>query len=1063
MGIELGRISGPLLSANLLRHGTDLAFETDLLYLDVNTGRIGIKTDSPTRTLAINNSALTTNVVVDTQADIADFTFVSNRLQNPAGKIYITPDQLSDPTVVINELRTDELKFEQRSISALDPDTHIELTADTGGRVVFYTEKVNVLGNLHATGNITWDGNLTIGNATTDSISFEAEFTSSLVPDVDNSSNLGSPSKVWSTLYAEEVSATNIVSPSLIVNDIDLLTTQGNTIYVSVNGSDANYGDHLHSTFRTLKHALSVAQSGDEIVIFPGEYEEIFPLTIPQGVSVRGTGIRSVAIYPTVATNNKDCFLLNGETTVSFLTIKNYFFDAVNNTGYAFKFATNMQVTSRSPYVFNITVITRGSVTTLEDPVGFIQGDAGAGAYLDGSVVNSASNEATGLFHAVTFITPNQDSITALNGVRVEWLNSFTYFAKRGIFLTTGTLGFASLGVKFGAEMRSINSANVYGTYGAVADGANTLGYLVGHNFGYIGAGGDSTNDRSLVIQGNEIVAINGGELFYDSMDHKGDYRIGDVFYVNQETGRVIFDAQDINFAANGEIILEGPSGTTIINAAAIQTGNIRIYDNSIVSLTGPVSIYAQSGSTFLNTDVNLTGTIGITGDVTVDGNVYIGDNPLDLVSFAPKLTQTIAPNALGFNLGSTGVTPKIWRTAFVTALNVDDVIDISSNTISTLTTDTDLELVAAGTGKLQISNTDVEITNNLTIIGETRFNSESSTQSLTVVGTTTLTGDIGQTGDTNVIGLFGNNNIAITGASSYFEVNSIKLQNAVISATSTNSDLQFVATGTAGVIIDSKLKITDNIISNVWASATTNSQKSIIFSPNGTGNLVIDAVTSLTLPYSNNSTKTLSASGEIRQNSTTGAYEGYLNTGPESFNNLYDVDKNTYITPELTLGANDNTLRFGVNGTVRATITSTVLTTPVLQVGSFVVSGNTINNSIPGSDLFLTPTGTGVVNFNNIPVKDNNITNTTNTALNLVSTGNGYIKFAGTGAVVLPYGTTEERRDTPEVGETRFNSTLGYMEVHDGTTWVPAVGVLGAAPLAEVLDIMDFWSLILG
>jgi len=35
MGVELGRISGPLLSDNLIRHGIDLAFETDLLYIDV--------------------------------------------------------------------------------------------------------------------------------------------------------------------------------------------------------------------------------------------------------------------------------------------------------------------------------------------------------------------------------------------------------------------------------------------------------------------------------------------------------------------------------------------------------------------------------------------------------------------------------------------------------------------------------------------------------------------------------------------------------------------------------------------------------------------------------------------------------------------------------------------------------------------------------------------------------------------------------------------------------------------------------------------------------------------
>ena len=73
------------------------------------------------------------------------------------------------------------------------------------------------------------------------------------------------------------------------------------------------------------------------------------------------------------------------------------------------------------------------------------------------------------------------------NGVRVEWLNSFTYFANRGLYAVDGVTGHLSTDgstVKYGAELRAIGSANVYGNYGAVADGADTLMYLVQHNFG---------------------------------------------------------------------------------------------------------------------------------------------------------------------------------------------------------------------------------------------------------------------------------------------------------------------------------------------------------------------------------------------------------------------------------------------------------------------------------------------------------------------------------------------------------------------------------------------------
>ena len=60
--MAVGRISGPLLKANLIRNGVDLAFETDLLYLDVNNNKIGIKTVSPAYDLDVNGTINATNL-----------------------------------------------------------------------------------------------------------------------------------------------------------------------------------------------------------------------------------------------------------------------------------------------------------------------------------------------------------------------------------------------------------------------------------------------------------------------------------------------------------------------------------------------------------------------------------------------------------------------------------------------------------------------------------------------------------------------------------------------------------------------------------------------------------------------------------------------------------------------------------------------------------------------------------------------------------------------------------------------------------------------------------------
>ena len=60
--MAIGRISGSVLKANLTRNGTDLAFETNLLYLDVTNSYVGIGTSSPTTALDVDGTITGTTV-----------------------------------------------------------------------------------------------------------------------------------------------------------------------------------------------------------------------------------------------------------------------------------------------------------------------------------------------------------------------------------------------------------------------------------------------------------------------------------------------------------------------------------------------------------------------------------------------------------------------------------------------------------------------------------------------------------------------------------------------------------------------------------------------------------------------------------------------------------------------------------------------------------------------------------------------------------------------------------------------------------------------------------------
>ncbi len=602
-----GRIGGGVLKDNLERQGVDLNFKNTsgdipLLHLDVNTQKIGINNASPTDALTIPTILASSNLV-STYNNIANFTIDNSQIVALGGDGFINFNAANN--IFATAIATDDLKIDFNTISTTTTDTNIELRPNGNGTLNI-NSNWNITGSLNATGNIQTAGNFTFGSDDEDNVTFASDINSDIIPDVTKTSDLGSVSKRWLNMYSTLLNGEAVFIDELIVGDGDssLARRQGNTFYVSTLGSNSNVGDHQHGAFRTLKHALTQVDgstAGPTVIhVFPGEYQEEFPLTVPSHVDIVGEDIRNVIIKPTVATQNNSAFYLEDDVTIENLTIKDFY------TGYAFQFTAGGLVNTRSPYIRNVTVITKGSVTSASDPRGFAQGDAGKGALIDGAVLDSASLEASMLFHSVTFITPGVDCITMTNGVRVEWLNSFTYFANRGLYATQGSTGklMPDTSTRYGAEVRSIGSACVYGNFGAVADGANTLMYLISQNFAYIGTGKDVSNDNTLTIPSQEVTELNSGSIVYTSTDQKGKFSVGDNFFVDFDTGETSIDANSVDFSGIGNITVNNGVETTYIDGERVDTGNIRITGNTITTLDGDLNLSPQTE--LFNTDNNV-------------------------------------------------------------------------------------------------------------------------------------------------------------------------------------------------------------------------------------------------------------------------------------------------------------------------------------------------------------------------------------------------------------------------------------------------------------------------
>ena len=274
--MAIGRISGQLLKSNLLRAGENLAFETDLLYLDVVNSRIGIRTATPTVDLDVNGHTRSTNVTVDNQLNIGNLHFTGNTITSDSGTINFAA-AAGEATVYHSRLQIDDLQLQGNIISTTVSNSSIEIDPNGTGAVnvianTNITGNLAVTGDVNATGNIVIGGNITIGDALTDNIIINASIRSDLVPETDNLYDLGSPTFRWRAIYVNDFYTNTINVPALDVGNLmfrdnEITTTTGQDLYIDGNGA----GGVRLGNFRIVDNVITnistnaitqIAQSG---------------------------------------------------------------------------------------------------------------------------------------------------------------------------------------------------------------------------------------------------------------------------------------------------------------------------------------------------------------------------------------------------------------------------------------------------------------------------------------------------------------------------------------------------------------------------------------------------------------------------------------------------------------------------------------------------------------------------------------------------------------------------------------------------------------------------------
>ena len=252
----------------------------------------------------------------------------------------------------------------------------------------------------------------------------------------------------------------------------------------------------------------------------------------------------------------------------------------------------------------------------------------------------------------------------------------------------------------------------------------------------------------------------------------------------------------------------------------------------------------------------------------------------------------------------------------------------------------------------------------------------------------------------------------------------------------------------TVGNIITSNSVILNNILTLKDNTISTASSNNLVLSP-ATGRVVkVNSTSALTIPAGTTAqrpTTNIVENGSIRFNTQTNQYEGYsaVNLSWSSLGGIRDLDGNTTILAEETVGANDNTLWF-INDNI-----NTVRFTPQYQEFVNVKKIRSVNTSAPD---YVTWTANTPVNAGDYLKYRNNIyevitggttatsgSEPTNTSGDPFPNGTATLQFATTAVAQLTFEEISQLNIDPlgftdlvVNGELRFSNNVISTDVND-------------------------------
>jgi len=361
------------------------------------------------------------------------------------------------------------------------------------------------------------------------------------------------------------------------------------------------WGKNPSAAFKTIRYACARARTGDQIKCAPGVFKEFLPITIPAGVGIFGTEMRTTFIEPNMEDDGGNGVgismlgsgIANNECAMFYcndaITVRGFTFRGLGGTvigvgnphteptikGVCFQLDPNGEVNLKSPFIQNCCSIN----------------DGGGGIYCDGTHAPNG-RYASFCTNDFTQINSNGFGLFATNKGRIEAVSVFTYYCHVGYATTHGGI------------IRSANGNNSYGNYGSISEGHYASEAILTQKTGQI----DNRTGESVPYR--VVVNESTGQVQRIEWSYAGE---------NYSNATVSFTAAGDNDAGT-----TAAGGAATFTAAHVNGGINRIDMINNVSNLNRYTGNAQGGTNPTSGDatLTLTATANTIADDAINGMV---------------------------------------------------------------------------------------------------------------------------------------------------------------------------------------------------------------------------------------------------------------------------------------------------------------------------------------------------------------------------------------------------------------------------------------------------------